>query len=99
MYRELVDTRKGFEALIGRLVRLEWSGDIDSSYIGIITRVNDEYVFFNRANGSRGDLKVIAGAYAVYVTTTDAVIPADEQPHSPVRWRNRVHRYDPVLAG
>lgn len=99
MYRQLVDTPEGFKALIGKLVRLEWSGDLDSSYIGIITRVNDEYVFFTRANGNRGDLKVIAGAYAVYVTTPDAVIPDGERPHNPVRWRDRHSRYDPVLAG
>ena len=86
MYRKPLLTTDDIDALIGKIVRLEWS----ETEVGTVTGRTDGYILFRRPDGVRDDLLCIPGAWVVFATTIDSFIPPeDESPFVPVLWRER----------
>lgn len=95
MYRKPLLTVEDGKALIGKLVRLEFSrAHLDARWVGIVTRLgsdwggNTESIYFTAPDGGEDGLRFIEGTYVVFATTADDM-RVDEAPFVHVTWRDR----------
>lgn len=85
MYRKPLLFPEDLEALLGKVVRLEWSSFPPK--VGVCVKAEPRRVILRQLDGSATDLYCINAAYVVFATTES---PRDnEDRFVPVFWRDR----------
>lgn len=85
MYRKPLLTPEDLQALLGKVVRLEWS--MSQPKVGICVEADEFRVVLRQLDDGYTDLYCLEAAYVVFATTDP---PREiEAEHVPVFWRDR----------